>query len=145
MYTKRKVKSIDAFNRTTMELKHIQAAYNAGRWRLLIEPLWNWNHVMLRRAKRLCSLLIEPLWNWNGLHSPVPTPRWRLLIEPLWNWNITLEHQRRMLVIAFNRTTMELKRERPRCQWSRLTTFNRTTMELKRASRPGRRRPLGHF
>ena len=77
------------------------------------------------------KLLIEPLWNWNRGESGWETWEVLLLIEPLWNWNVSIPLTSSLGLISFNRTTMELKHFRcsssPMCGWS----FNRTTMELK--------------
>ena len=102
-------RSDHAFNRTTMELKHSARNKNCLSRHLLIEPLWNWNQPLETRAWRLRLLLIEPLWNWNKICS---------------------RHDC-LLLIAFNRTTMELKPRFKAAIARQCFAFNRTTMELK--------------
>ncbi len=58
------------------------------RNKLLIEPVWNRNILILTKIENELLLLIEPVWNRN---LPISIEEQRekvLLIEPVWNRNV---------------------------------------------------------
>ena len=66
LITKHNAKRIIAFNRTNVELKlSFHGSLGTGWWRLLIEPMWNWNGFKRQYQGWHPKLLIEPMWNWN--------------------------------------------------------------------------------
>ena len=98
--------------------------------RVLIVPLWNWNHADIEIVDEVSLVLIVPLWNWN-LFDTIDVC-WSLfcsnctfmelkfhqigkvdvllqvLIVPLWNWNwhnVVVG----LLEVCSNCTFMELK------------------------------------
>ncbi len=97
------------FNWTNVELKRRLLSSKCQFWRLLIEPMWNWNLRKTRYVSGRENLLIEPMWNWNAAFAsflPVAAPSF--------NWtNVELKHLsakfRVNLVRTFNWTNVELK------------------------------------
>ena len=97
-----------SFNRTIVELKYTylleqngcEGAFN----RTIVELKWNARNYRKRRFR----LLIEPLWNWNVKGSNTSLWHSQLLIEPLWNWNIIIRSTT-YRNSTFNRTIVELK------------------------------------
>ena len=99
-----------AFNRTTMELKlECLIVEHNHTYRLLIEPLWNWNLVPVRYTRGAQIAFNRTTMELK--HSPSFLPS--------------------SFMNAFNRTTMELKRYFTAQCANAEVTFNRTTMELK--------------
>ena len=81
------------FNRTSLELKpSLSGMARLSPSRLLIAPVWNWNRWWLRSACQQSLLLIAPVWNWNAV--------------PLLGFAGSR--------FAFNRTSLELKRDSER-------------------------------
>ena len=100
-----------AFNRTSMELKHMRSNYNQRitlafnrtsmelkrwpshhHWRF-IGRTFNRTSMELKLIMMFFTLtsgilLIEPVWNWNNSLLAWDVFLRSLLIEPVWNWNL---------------------------------------------------------
>ena len=77
--------------------------------KLLIEPVWNRNLIVMLILYHIINLLIEPVWNRNDVSTYTKKESEVLLIEPVWNRNpsSTRIHTRKFW--SFNRTSMESK------------------------------------
>ena len=101
--------TVNAFNRTILELKYFGLKMKAKIYRLLIVPYWNWNEIT------------------NGLIT---------LISASFNRTI-LELKSAFLYIigigfkSFNRTILELKYAYTSTSYLPISAFNRTILELK--------------
>ena len=140
------------FNRTSLESKLSCKRVFRYRGLLLIEPVWNRNtlvvdlfihllptfnrtslesKLLLRlQLHHAIVLLIEPVWNRNAPKISLSFSISWLLIEPVWNRNRAAS-LRVSDVIAFNRTSLESKRNRRVCNHQRTCPFNRTSLESK--------------
>ena len=59
---------------------------------VLIETLWNVNHIAEFLFHINCGVLIETLWNVNYIHGNNTHPPHSVLIETLWNVNRSGRH-----------------------------------------------------
>ena len=53
------------FDWTSVELKLFPLFYFTFNYLVLIEPVWNWNHIPFIDLNVFKKVLIEPVWNWN--------------------------------------------------------------------------------
>ena len=117
-----------------MESKLQRVVISQQRRRLLIEPVWNRNdQQQFMISTPISQLLIEPVWNRNNYQASCQTNNNSLLIEPVWNRNKLRYEQQEVVVVTFNRTSMESKplKRGGACRQHRAVTFNRTSMESK--------------
>ena len=142
------------FNRTSLELKQNPAAFIAiPTFRLLIEPVWNWNLVehflpctvftFNRTSLELKHFFQFPSgsrcisFNRTSLelklkqHFYTSKTGFCLLIEPVWNWNkrrVILTREKLSLLIepVWNWNVHALYQTLPK-----RSSFNRTSLELK--------------
>ena len=106
-------------------------------WLLLIEPVWNRNHVEDWGLQEWIDLLIEPVWNRNGQYRCYDDLGTWLLIEPVWNRNLCVPLIEITGTVAFNRTSLESKRKRVNSRAKPQFSFNRTSLESKPLQRSG--------
>ena len=132
METLRSTSLCITFNRTSLELKRVEADYELTLRPLLIEPVWNWNlyvthsPVCLYLPFNRTSLELKHVWrkdkpravvafNRTSLELKLERSFWKatpcptLLIEPVWNWNLTITVLKLFDGTSFNRTSLELK------------------------------------
>ena len=98
-----------SLNRTFMELKSFLGCGTRVFGFVLIEPLWNWNLILLRSLRWILSLN-RTFMELKLRKSPKNTCSiFPVLIEPLWNWNVSHKLALFGKTCCLNRTFMELK------------------------------------